>query len=105
MVEKLQGAIRKGDTQTVSWILKGLYYSTNEARKDITESQQEHADEIREKRESMLEKYVTAVSVSTQQHEKMEEIRVITGKISRNTDERNKKKSRCIEMCRDKSAE
>lgn len=93
MVEKLQGAIRKGDTQTVSWILKGLYYSTNEARKDITESQQEHADEIREKRESMLEKYVTAVSVSTQQHEKMEEIRVITGKISRNTDERNKKKS------------
>lgn len=102
MVEKLQGAIRKGDTQTVSWILKGLYYSTNEARKDITESQQEHADEIREKRESMLEKYVTAVSVSTQQHEKMEEIRVITGKISRNTDERNKKKSEMDKMLSEK---
>lgn len=102
MVEKLQGAIRKGDTQTVSWILKGLYYSTNEARKDITESQQEHADEIREKRENMLEKYVTAVSVSTQQHEKMEEIRVITGKISRNTDERNKKKSEMDKMLSEK---
>ena len=102
MVEKLQDAIRKGDTQTVSWILKGLYYSTNEARKDITESQQEHAEEIQEKRESMLEKYVTAVSVSAQQHEKMEEIRVITGKISRNTDERNKKKSEMDKMLSDK---
>jgi hypothetical protein len=102
MVEKLQSAIRKGDTQTVSWILKGLYYSTNEARKDITESQQEHAEDIQEKRENMLEKYVTAVSVSAQQHEKMEEIRVITGKISRNTDERNKKKSEMDKMLNEK---
>lgn len=102
MVEKLQDAIRKGDTQTVSWILKGLYYSINEARKDITESQQEHVEEIQEKRENMLEKYVTAVSVSAQQHEKMEEIRVITGKISRNTDERNKKKSEMDKMLSDK---
>lgn len=102
MVEQLQTAIHKGDTQTVSWILKGLFYCTNEARKDITESQVEKAEDIRDKREGRLEKYLTAVSVSAKQHEKIEEIREIQVKINRNRDDRNKKKSEMDNMINEK---
>ena len=102
MVEKLQTAINKGDTQTITWIFKGLFYCTNEARKDITESEAEKAEDIQEKREARLEKFLTAVTISAQQRDNIEEIRTINNKISRNTDERNKKKSEMDKMLNDK---
>lgn len=93
MAEQLQNAVHKGDTQTITWIFQGLYYCINEGRKDINESDVDKAEDIQEKRERTMEKYATASSVSAQMQHALEEIRTIHTKISRNTDERNKKKS------------
>ena len=102
MVEQMQTAIHNGDTQTMTWILKGLYYCTNEGRKDITESEMEKAEVIQSKREKKLEKYLSTVSVSAGQHRKLDTIKEITAKINKNTEERNRKKSEMDKLLTDK---
>ena len=102
MVDKLQKAINYGDTQTVSWIFQGMYYSVNEARKDISKAQIDNEEEIRMKRIARLEKYKSAVIASDRIREILEQIGVLKKDIESYQDQYNKKKAEMDKLFADK---